>query len=515
MLTELSKPKRPYQHFPWSYLLALSAVALITGLIYLVDPHAGIADVSMLYLLMVIIAALLLSSEAAIAAGIAGFLATDWFFVEPRYEFTVQYPSEWVALMVFLITAMITGQLTAMLRKRAEEAQLGKQQILALAEASWAIASELDFNRAMAKILNQLGTIGEVKSAALIAPDQTEALQLIAQFPPEELLGAKCNYSPDAVKFVLDRGLPINWETDEHFRKALSTSEEPNAIYLPIQMDDNILGVLYLVLANKRALASEQKQFIDSLVNHAAVVLQKDKYLKAEAKAQALIEADRLKTALLSMISHDFRSPLTSIKASVSSLIQEGRWDTETRESLLQTIDQETDRLNRMVGNILDLSKLEAGAWSPRREPTAIAELVGATLDTFSDLENKRIIANVENNAEEVSIDFVQIVQVLHNLLENALKYSSEDKTVELKSYKQASSLVIDILDRGSGLPKGEEKRIFEPFYRAEKHQESSTPGLGIGLAICHGLVEAHQGSLVAYNRDGGGALFRVILDLP
>ena len=141
-----------------------------------------------------------------------------------------------------------------MLQTRAEEAQRSKQQILALAEASFAIASELDFNGAISKILNQLGTIGVVKSAALIVYDQCEQLKLIAQFLAAELPDVKCNYSAEAVNFVLNSGRSINWDYGEHFRKALSGAQEPKAIYLPIQMNDNIIGVLYLVLEDKAGL---------------------------------------------------------------------------------------------------------------------------------------------------------------------------------------------------------------------------------------------------------------------
>jgi two-component system sensor histidine kinase KdpD len=215
------------------------------------------------------------------------------------------------------------------------------------------------------------------------------------------------------------------------------------------------------------------------------------------------------------MVSHDFRSPLASIKASVTGLLQEGVvWDAATQRELLSGVNQETDRLNRMVGNILALSRLDADAWRPQRELTPLAELVGATLDSFSAADNRRIQVRLDTGLPEVCLDPVQIVQVLHNLIDNALKYSPTPAIVELHARRSAAMLIMEVLDRGPGLPRGEESRVFERFYRAPGLQESAVPGVGIGLAVCRGLVEAHGGQLTAMPRVGGGAVFRIILPL-
>lgn len=234
-----------------------------------------------------------------------------------------------------------------------------------------------------------------------------------------------------------------------------------------------------------------------------------------EARAQVLAETDRLKTALLAMVSHDFRSPLTSIKTGVTTLLQDGpAWDAGSQRELLLGINQETDRLNRMVGNILSLSRLEADAWRPQREVVCLAEIVGASLDALSAEENARIQVFLQGAPAEVALDTVQIVQVLHNLLENALKYSPPDTLVELRAFRDGEWLQIEVTDCGAGLPPGEETRVFERFYRAPQWRESSTPGTGIGLAVCSGLVEAHGGKLTASNRTQGGAAFWISLPL-
>jgi two-component system, OmpR family, sensor histidine kinase KdpD len=215
------------------------------------------------------------------------------------------------------------------------------------------------------------------------------------------------------------------------------------------------------------------------------------------------------------MVSHDFRSPLSSIKTSVTALLQDGpTWDAAAQRELLSGINQETDRLNRMVGNIIALSRLEAGAWRPQCEMVSLSEMVGAVLDSFGTEENRRIIVALETAPAEIYVDMVQIVQVLHNLLENTLKYSPPGSLVHLHAMRQEGLLTMEVMDSGAGLAPDEEKRIFERFYRAPQWQESSLPGTGIGLAVCSGLVEAHGGQLIAANQPEGGAVFRIWLPL-
>jgi two-component system, OmpR family, sensor histidine kinase KdpD len=289
--------------------------------------------------------------------------------------------------------------------------------------------------------------------------------------------------------------------------------DEEEAARIPMEVsDENIATIVDAKLSRNVQMTAHQKQIVDSLINHSAIILQRERLMKNEARAAALEDADRLKTALLSMISHDFRSPLTSIKASVSTMLQDGApLDAETTKGLLQGMDQETDRLNRMVGNILDLSRLEADAWKPRMEPTAVSELIGIALDGFSVENNRRVIVKLDKDLPEVVIDSTQIVQVLKNVIENALKYSPSDSLVEVEVHSEADFVIVSVLDRGRGLPEDADE-MFKPFWRAPDLHESSMPGVGIGLAVARGLVEANEGTLSAGNRDGGGSIFRVSL---
>jgi len=502
--------KNLWQRPPWSYLIALALVGMMTGIISLTHADRAMIMIPMLYLIVVTAAAFLLGSLPAVVASMVAFLAFDWFFVEPRYQFTVQDPAEWLALCMFLLTAILTGQLTALLRARAEEAQRGKQETSALADASWAIASQLDRDHAINKVVSLLAQVVNPDYVSVLLPDDENTNRTVTEYvdPSHK---EQVALSSESVNFVLTKAASIGW--DEITTRG-PQNHGPRIIFLPIRLETLVLGVLYIQLKPGATMSESQKQVVMSIVNHAAVIIQRDKLMKAEAMAHALAEADKLKTALLSMVSHDFRSPLTSIKASVSSLLEEDEtpMDQHTQHALLEAVMEETDRLNKMVGNILALSRLEAGAWSPRKETVEVAELIGSALDSFDEAENKRIEVDISPNVHEMIVDSVQMVQVVRNLLENALKYSPPETTIELKVSDKNDGVVIEVMDRGRGLPKGYEQQIFKPFYRAPGLVESSTPGVGMGLALCRGLVDVNGGRITADNRDGGGAVFRVTL---
>jgi two-component system sensor histidine kinase KdpD len=312
----------------------------------------------------------------------------------------------------------------------------------------------------------------------------------------------------------MEHGHPLGWEDESYdWQRALAPELSPGEIYLPLLMEGRAYGVLRLERGETQPLTPAQRDVVYSLANLAALVLERDRLLRDTAEARALAETDRLKTALLSMVSHDFRSPLASIKASIAGLRhRDGLPDPEIEQELLEAIDHQADRLNRMVGNILALSRLEANAWQPQRERISPSELVGAVLDAFDEEMGRRIHVAVEPALADVCLDPVQIGEALRNLLENALKYSPPERTVELRASERDGSLVLEVLDRGPGLPPGEESRVFERFYRLPGLSESAVPGMGLGLAICRGLVEAHGGRITAHNRPGGGAAFQITL---
>lgn len=486
MSLELPTPERKsWAKILVGYVYATIGVIALSAIIVAFKLDESIANISMLYLLIVIVSALVLGRGSAIWASLNAFLAINWFFVNPRYTFFVHETTDWFVLSMFLIVATVTGQLMALLKARALEARQHERSTAALAEASWAVASQFETGSAMLEVLKQMSKVMDVEAAAVIS-FENEAPKMVASIPGNQV------------------------------DSQLVLTDSASTISLPIATNDVQFGsVVIKLMSGETKLSAVQMKVVNTLVSHCAVILQRDVLMKNDAKTQALADADRLKTALLSMVSHDFRSPLTSIKASVSTLMSEGEpLDVETQKGLHQTIDHETDRLNRMVGNILDLSRLESDAWRPKLEAISVVELVGMALGAFSREDNLRIDINLDPQLPEVNVDCVQMVQVIKNLVENALKYSDASRKVQIRSRKGGSEAILEVLDRGRGLSDIDAKNIFEPFYRSRELQESSLPGVGVGLAVCKGLVEAHGGSLIAENREDGGATFRVTLPL-
>ena len=486
----------------------------MSALIHVFPGADRIPNVSMLYLLVVTATALRFGGGPAILASVLSFLAFDWFFVEPRQTFTVRDPAEWLALLMFLVTAATMGHLTASARRQTIEAKQRAREIAALSEASWAIASQVDRDRALAEVLRRLSDVLPVTRSAIVVPAESPTLEVVARWPESASAAAVQAGALRIARFVLERGSPVGWGDDRaQWDKALEPDEQRSVAYLPLSVEHRTLGVLCLQLPPDHSVSAAERRVAESLANHAAVALERDRLARAESRANALVEADRLKTALLSMVSHDFRSPLASIKASATACIQgEARPDATTQRELHQGIIQEADRLNGMVGNILALSRLEADAWRPQAEEAALEEVIEAARSGLSRERNRRIQVELTVEMDEAWLDPVQIAQVLHNLLDNGLKYSPPDTRVELRVLRNGDWLQFEVGDRGAGLPSGEEGRVFERFYRAPALRDSAVPGMGIGLSVCRGLVEAHGGTLTAANREGGGAMFRMSL---
>ncbi len=458
-----------------------------------------LANVSMLYLLVVFLLGLYVGRAASVVSALLSFAAFNWFFVEPKLTLSVHSASEWLALCMFLLISTITAQLTSRVRAAAAEAKQRQTETETLAKASWAVSSQLTTEEALTEVLEQLHRVADIETAAVISFDQDGKV----------LLRASISASGDTDKKTLLA------EIDKHIDRARGNNSN-ESLWTPVAHGGNQAGAVYVKLNEKTEESREQKRLIDALVNHAVVILQREELMKEQSRTQALKEADKLKTALLSMVSHDFRSPLTGIKAAVSALLQESPQELDSAEAkqLLQGIEQEADRINRMVGNILNLSRLEADAWKPELESSSLAEIIGSALASFSADDNKRITVRLPRDLAEVTVDPVQIEQVIKNLVENALKYSDKESLVEIAVSTLDQEVVLSVLDRGIGVSPEDASRIFDRFYRNPRLKETATPGVGIGLAICKALVEAHGGSLTMTPRVGGGSVFEVKLPI-
>jgi len=298
---------------------------------------------------------------------------------------------------------------------------------------------------------------------------------------------------------------------------------------IPLEMGQKVRGVLCLfmednprLLALERNLGAErdrsnpQSAFFWTFVEQATSMIERARLRQESLQIEVLQKTDALRSALLSSISHDLRTPLASIKASASSLLQEDvQWNDEERQSFTLAIEREADRLNRLVANLLDMSRIEGGALKPEKEWYPIDELIHDVLGRMQPILLDRVVqTHISSDLPPVQIDYLEIEQVLTNLIENAVRYTPSDSPIDISAYLEGEQMVISVADRGPGIPSADLKRIFDKFYRVLGRKAERPGGSGLGLAVSKGLVEAHGGHIWAENREGGGTVFRFTLPL-
>jgi two-component system sensor histidine kinase KdpD len=317
---------------------------------------------------------------------------------------------------------------------------------------------------------------------------------------------------------VAENELAVATWTFEHGQLAgrgTDTLPDASMHYQPLKTTRGVIGVLGVKPTSPNSYMSpDQRRILDAFVNQVALAIEGAR-LAEQARQTELLEAtEKLQTALLNSISHDLRTPLVSITGALSSL-EEGSpaLDEEDRRSLIETAREEAERLNRLVGNLLDITRLETGGMHLHREACDIQELIGSSLEQVgSPLKHRQVEVDIPAKLPLISVDFVLFSRVLVNVIDNALKYSPPDKPIEIKTRTSNQSLEISIADRGEGIPAEDLERIFDKFYRVQRPDNVS--GTGLGLSICKGIVEAHGGSIRAENRRGGGAIFTVQMPL-
>ena len=500
------------------YLLALAAVAAMTVVIGLVEGAVRIANVSMLYLIVVLAVATRLGSRPAILASILAFLTFDWFFVEPLHTFTVADPGEWVSLLLFLVTAVLTGELAADQRRRAHEAAQREHEAVLLFDLLRLLtAPDLDaaLSSAAERIRVELGlsaggiqlaaegrertvAVGEPEGRALARPLHVASADILA--------GGR---APTA----RERGRTGRWLRVVPPSRGEFSIDERRRHVLAIRVADRTAGHLVVVRRRgTRPFGERDSRFLSVVATQLAAVAERADLQRDATAAEVLRQASQLKTALLNAVSHDMRTPLASIKAAAGSLGQSDvEWTEAERAEFAESIEQQADRLDRMVANLLDLSRMEAGALRPQRALHDVGALVEDVLGRLRDrTAGHSLVVSIPDDLPPVSLDYVEIDQVLSNLVENAAKYAPRPTTIDVSARRVGDMIEVEVADRGPGIPAESLGRIFEPFYRARRDGPS---GVGLGLAVAKGLVEAHGGTIAARNRDGGGA--QVTFSLP
>ena len=551
---ELALPTQAHSFFSWKRyvldsLLAFVGSMFLTMIMYVFHLYPRIPNISMVYLLVVLTLASTRGRYAAILASLVAFLSFDYFLVPPLYVFTVNRVEEWIALFVFLVTALLTSQLAIMLRERALEAARREQETRILYNLVRVTNQEAEPEHqlhAIARTVVDVFSSWGVHDCAILQPDETGTLQMqTSAYQPVEQITLSSDERAIA-SWVMTHGRMMDLHdegalapsTSAHFvqRVMVRTSSAGRIVgrslrLVPLTLGEKVIGVLRLrVLEDARQLlhqirleeehaqADAPSSFFWTFLNQVTVLVERARLQRDNLRIEILQRTDRLRAALLSSVSHDLRTPLTTIKASASSLLQEDvEWDAEERRSFAQAIEQEADRLNRLVGNLLDMSRIEEGALRPDKEEHALTALLHDVLGRLAPLlEGREVSTHLpSDDLLELELDYLYIDQVLTNLLENAVRYTPPGTPIEISAHSDERWVEFSVADHGPGVPPADLTRVFDKFYRVldGRHPGGYATGSGLGLAVCKGLVEAHGGCIWAKLRPDGGLV--VFVKLP
>ena len=475
--------------WPWLSWVAVFVVAtavLRAGRDTVDTVHALIA-----YLLVILGGSVSGGRPLGLTLTVAGFLSIDYFFQLPYDTLTVSKPLDWLVLLSFLTTAVVTTHLLMQERARAAEAERRAGEVASLGRLGAEILSTGRAEDALAGIADRIRTSLEVAHCRIYDWDG-EVVRLLTASSTD---GAGVRPAPDL---------------DELHRFAQTGEDRARAqhtILAALRAHGRSLGVLCLTDARPIALDSAQRRFLEALAYYAALAIERTRLVAEAERAEALREADRLKDSVLASVSHDLRTPLTTIKA----LAQEGALRGETNAL---AIEEQADRLGRLVANLLDLSRLKGGALPVNLDLNTAEDLVGAAIRQMAGLLQDRTVDTRVDFTEPALMgrfDFVQSLRILTNLLGNALQYTPASSPIELSVQREGALLVFAVADRGPGIPVAERDRIFEPFYRPPGGP-ADVGGSGLGLAIARRLAELQGGTLEYAARPGGGSIFALRL---
>jgi two-component system sensor histidine kinase KdpD len=495
--------------YGWSLLVVL----LCTALDWLLFPAFEKANLVMVYLVGVVVVAMRGGRFAALLASVLSVAAFDFFFVAPRFSFAITDLEYLVTFVVMLLVALVISTLTVRLRQQAEAARHRERRTAALYALSRELVSTRDTDSLLRAGARHVHEVFESQVSVLL-PDATGHLR------PWEAGAEGQRQGPGRQVLVpLDtkERAVAQWAYEHRQIAGLGTATLPSAeaLYVPLMGTRGAVGVLGVrPAAPRRLLAPEQLHLLETFANQTALGLERATLAEEAQQAQVQVATERLRNSLLSTVSHDLRTPLTAIAGAASGLLDDNAVrDPSTRHELCQTITEEAHRLNRLVNNLLDMTRLEAGALQVHKEWQPLEEVIGAALTRLEvPLRDRPLTTHLPADLPLVPLDSVLIEQVLVNLLDNALKYTPPGSPLSLTAWATADAVTVEVADRGPGLPPGEEQHIFDKFYRVPRLTQPG--GSGLGLTISRGLVEAHGGRMWADNRPGGGLAVRFTLPL-
>jgi two-component system sensor histidine kinase KdpD len=457
-----------------------------------------VQNIALVFLTAVLASAVTFGLQAALYSSLLSVFAFNFFFLPPYYSVTIADPENVVALFFFLVVALIASNLTASVRSQATVARNRAKTTEDLYRFSAKLAGIASLDDLMWTISSQVASMLKVR-VVLFLPENG-SLELKSAWPPEDV-AEEADLA--AAKW--------SWENNKPTGRGADTLPGAQRLFLPMRTGRGPVAVIG-VDSDKAGpiLSPDERRLLDALADQAAIAIERINLANDVDRAARAAEHDQLRAALLTSISHDLRTPLASILGAADSLATLPELALDDRNELLSTIQEEAERLNRFIANLLDMTRLESGALEPNTSLVDIGEVVGSALRRADKiLAGHHVETSIAHDLPMLALDEVLFEQVLFNLLDNAAKYAPAGTTIGLQGWRDGALVRLQILDEGEGIPAVELDRIFDKFYRVRKG-DSQRAGTGLGLAICRGFIEAMGGSIEAGNREGGGAVFTI-----
>jgi len=486
-------------------LLAAAVVAIATAASVLLRDSLAPTNLAMIYLGGVVAVAMRCSRRLSVAASFLSVAAFDFFCVPPYLTFAVSDYQYVFTFAGMLAVALVISTQTGRLRDHAAQAAVREARTEALYRLSSRLAGETRVFEA-------------ARSAASLAAEVFAARVVV--FLPEDGRISFRRRTSDPLPVPPSEESIAQWVFDHGHKAGLRADAHPDAtaLYIPLRGARETFGVLAVLPdSQNRIFAPEQQQLLEVFASQTALAIERTLSQRAAEETRVHMQTEQMRSSLLSAVSHDLRTPLASITGAASTLrSQHGRLPLATQQELLDSISDEAERLGRLVGNLLDMTRFESGPVELRRDLYPLEEIVGTALQRMEpQLQGRTVLTDLAENLPLVFVDDVLIGQVLWNLLENAAKYTPPGSPLDLVAFEEQGAVIIEVRDRGPGILPGEEERIFEKFYRGSSVKGSGNAhGAGLGLPICRAIIEAHRGTIRALPREGGGATFRISLPI-